>query len=149
MFGLSSSAGVFSNIADMLVAIYERAEFGIIKKWVDNFFAIRLPHQTWTEDDFTALTGAIRVPWSKKKTHHFAVTQQYIGFNWNLDQQTVALPLDKFQSIRSLVRSWLSKDATFIAHNTASLHGKLAGVGHCKHGRHESDSVDLLVKFAT
>jgi hypothetical protein len=40
MFGLSSSAGVFGSIADMLVAIYRAAGFGPLTKWVDNFFVV-------------------------------------------------------------------------------------------------------------
>ena len=40
MFGLSSSAGVFGSIADMLVAIYWVAGFGPLTKWVDDFFVI-------------------------------------------------------------------------------------------------------------
>ena len=40
MFGLSSSAGVFGSIADMLVAIYQAAGFGPLTKLVDDFFVI-------------------------------------------------------------------------------------------------------------
>ena len=67
MFGLSSSAGVFGAIADMLVAIYKAAGFSHLLKWVDDFLVIRLPGQTWTEFDFMALTGDIGVPWSLEK----------------------------------------------------------------------------------
>ncbi|OSC96160.1 hypothetical protein PYCCODRAFT_1335184, partial [Trametes coccinea BRFM310] len=42
-FGLTSSAGVFGSIADMLVAIYHTYGFGSIRKWVNDFFVIRLP----------------------------------------------------------------------------------------------------------
>ena len=49
MFGLSSSAGVFGSVADILVAIYQAAGFGPLRKWVDNFFVIQLPHHSWTE----------------------------------------------------------------------------------------------------
>lgn len=68
MFGLTSSAGVFGSIADMLVAIYEAAGFGIIRKWVNDLLAIRLPSQTWTENHFIELTSALGVPWSQEKT---------------------------------------------------------------------------------
>jgi len=40
MFGMSSSAGVFGLVANMLVTIYEAAGFGLIRKWVDDFLAI-------------------------------------------------------------------------------------------------------------
>ena len=55
MFGLTLSAGVSGTVADMLVAIYRAANFGLIQKWVDNFLAIWLPHQTWTEKEFMDL----------------------------------------------------------------------------------------------
>ena len=51
MFGLASSTSVFGSIADMLLAIYKAAGFTPILKWVDDFFVIRLPNQTWTEQD--------------------------------------------------------------------------------------------------
>jgi hypothetical protein len=49
MFGLASSTGVFSAIADMLVALYKAAGFSKILKWVDDFFVIRLPNKDWTK----------------------------------------------------------------------------------------------------
>lgn len=75
MFGLASSAGVFRAMADMLVAIYGMAGFGLMQKWVDNFLAIHLPHKSWTEQDFMDLTGRFGVPWSVEKLRKFAVVQ--------------------------------------------------------------------------
>ena len=62
MFGLASSAGVFGRIADMLVAIYHKAGFTALLKWVDDFFVIRLPGQSWTEHEFMEVTGYFGVP---------------------------------------------------------------------------------------
>lgn len=56
-FGCASSAGVFGSVANMLVAIYNAHGVGPIKKWVDDFFAIRMPGHSWTEEDFIELTG--------------------------------------------------------------------------------------------
>ncbi|GBE77166.1 hypothetical protein SCP_0100380 [Sparassis crispa] len=42
-FSLSSSAGVFGAVADMLVAIYCARGYGPLKKWVDDFFVVHLP----------------------------------------------------------------------------------------------------------
>lgn len=80
-FGLSSSAGVFGAVADMLVAIYRTSGFGPIRKWVDDFLVIHLPHQTWSEDDFLHLTEPLGVPWSRVKTKPLASVQHYIGFD--------------------------------------------------------------------
>jgi hypothetical protein len=93
MFGLTSSVGVFGSVTDMLVAIYRKAGFEALQKWVDNFLVIWLPHETWTEKDFTDLTQAIGVPWSHKKTCPQAPVQHYIGFiiiqDWHGHQQPV------------------------------------------------------------
>jgi hypothetical protein len=99
MFSLSSSAGVFGAVADMLVAIYEKAGFGPICKWVDDFFIVQLPGQAWTESDFTSLTAEIGVPWSHGKTRMQSTTQRYIGFDWDLAQKTVALPPEKLKAV--------------------------------------------------
>jgi hypothetical protein len=128
MFGLTSSAGVFGAIADMLVTIYGAANFGLIRKWVDDFLAIRLPHQTWTEKEFMDLTGYFGVPWSIEKLHPFSLIQKYIGFNWNLECKSVALPKEKLQATQLLVKEWQCPNASFSAREAASLHGKLVHI---------------------
>ena len=75
MFSLALSAGVFGCVVDMLVAIYKAAGFYPLLKWVDDFFVVHLPHQSWSKQDFMDLTGAIGIPWSAKKTHPFSLLQ--------------------------------------------------------------------------
>lgn len=128
MFGLTSSAGVFGSIADMLIAIYGRAGFDLIRKWVDDFLVIRRPHQLWTEADFIALTASCGVPWSLEKLRLFASIQRYIGFDWNLEMKTVSIPLEKLTKIRALVSSWLISGMKFSAEEANSLHGKLVHI---------------------
>jgi len=128
MFGLSSSAGVFGSIADMLVAIYGRADFNLIHKWVDDFLVIHLPHQSWSETEFIALTAFCGVPWSIEKLHKFATVQCYIGFDWNLDRKSVAIPAEKLTKIQELVNSWLKPGARFSLVETNSMHGKLVHI---------------------
>lgn len=128
MFGLSSSAGVFGSVADMLVAIYERAGFGPIRKWVDDFFVILLPGASWTEEDFISLTGAWGVPWSRAKTRPLAVVQRFIGFDWDLRRRTVALPAEKLFKIQSLISQWLTAGHSACMREAASLHGKLVHI---------------------
>jgi len=69
-FGLASSAGVFGSIADMLVAIYHAAGYKDILKWVDDFFVVRSALESFTEEDFMALTGSIGVPWRSRASCH-------------------------------------------------------------------------------
>lgn len=128
MFGLSSSAGVFGAVADMLVAIYERLGFGPIKKWVDDFLVIRLPHQSWTEEEFIGITSVIGVPWSMEKLRRFSPMQRYIGFDWDLEAKMVSLPVEKLQGVLTLISSWTAEGAAFSAHDASSLHGKLVHI---------------------
>jgi len=128
-FGMASSAGVFGSIADMLVAIYEKAGFGPLRKWVDDFFAIRLPGQSWTEQDFMDLTAALGVPWSIEKLKPFATVQRYIGFDWDLDRKMVSLPTEKLAAILELMQQWILPNATFTASEAAHMHGKLVHIG--------------------
>jgi hypothetical protein len=128
MFGLSSSAGVFGSIADMLVAIYQAAGFGPLRKWVDNFFVIRLPHHFWTETDFISLTADIGIPWSLKKLRPLASVQRYIGFDWDLAARSVSLPSHKLVAIQHLLALWHSDTSRFMTKESVSLHGKLINV---------------------
>ena len=112
-FGLASSAGVFGAVADMLVAIYKASGFGPLVKWVDDFFVIRLPGQTWTEEEFMALTEDLGVPWSHPKTKLFATRQRYIGFDWDLDRKTVAFPAEKLQQTLTILDEWLVPRSKF------------------------------------
>jgi len=128
MFGLASSAGVFGSIADMLVAIYHKAGFTALLKWVDDFFVIRLPDQSWTEHEFMDVTGYFGVPWSIKKMRPLAAVQRYIGFDWDLESCTVALPSEKLSKILSALGKWLVADERFSAKDAASLHGRLVHV---------------------
>ena len=73
MFGLASSTGVFSAIADMLLAIYWAAQFGVVTKWVDDFFAIWLPNQTFVSPQASLhLTSSVHanLSWIKFLPHN-------------------------------------------------------------------------------
>jgi len=125
MFGLSSSAGVFGLVADMVVAIYQKAGFGPIKKWVDNFFVVSLPDQSWTEQDFVRLTVHIAVPWSPQKICPLASCQCYIGFDWDLAAKSVALLDDKLSKLLTTLLLWLSPESRHTQKEAQSLHGRL------------------------
>jgi hypothetical protein len=123
-FGLRSSAGVFGSIADMLVSIYAAHGFGPIRKWVDDFFVVRLPGGSWSEEDFISLTARLGVPWSMTKLRRLAVIQRYIGLDWNLVTRTVSMPPEKTAAILELAQAWLAhEDST--ESEAARLHGKL------------------------
>jgi hypothetical protein len=74
------------------------------------------------------LTAVLGVPWSAKKTRLFTTTQRYIGFDWNLDSHSVALPSEKLVKILQLLDYWLQSGQSVSAKEAASLHGKLVHV---------------------
>lgn len=127
-FGLSSSAGIFGKVADMLVAIYKAAGFRLIIKWVDDFMVIALPTDTWTEEEFTDVTSPFGVPWAHAKTRRLAFVQRYIGFDWDLRARSVSLPEEKKAAVVKVMEDWLVPGARVSAHEAASLHGKLVHV---------------------
>ena len=128
-FGLSSSAGVFGSVADMLVDLYNNShQFGPMVKWVDDFFVILLPHQSWDEVEFMNFTAKFGVPWSSKKLRPLNVVQRYIGFDWNLPTKSVSLPAEKKIVISDLVRSWISGNEKFTRKESLQFHGKLVFV---------------------
>jgi len=76
MFGLSSSAGVFGSVADMLIAITEQL-VSLHCSMGNDFFVICLPDQSWTEQEFMDLTGYFGVPWSINKMRPLAMSALY------------------------------------------------------------------------
>lgn len=117
-FGLASSAGVFGRVADMLVAICKAAGFCLIVKWVDDFMVFALPTDTWTEDDFVAVTSQLGVPWAQAKTRPLAFVQRYIGFDWDLRARSVSLPEEKRAAILRILGDWLVEDAKVSVHDS-------------------------------
>lgn len=124
MFGLASSAGVFGSVADLLVAIYRASGFAPVIKWVDDFLVIQRPGQSWSEDDFIDLTGSFGVPWALDKTRPLASQQRYIGFVWDLESKTVALPAEKLKGVQSLIADWLGPRFRANEHEAAKLHAR-------------------------
>ena len=124
-FGMASSVGVFSSIADMLVALYRVAGFGPIKKWVDDFLTIRLPEHSWTEEEFIAFTSKLGIPWSIAKLSCFSTVQHYIGFDWNLESKSVTFPPEKIAKLHQLLDTWSVSSGKFTCTAAAKLHGKL------------------------
>jgi hypothetical protein len=124
-FGLELRAGVFGSITGMLVQIYSLLRFGLMLKWVDNFFVIRLPGQTWSEEDLFTVGDWLSVPWSREKLHRFATQQCYIGFDWNLTARSVLLLEDNLAATLALLRQLSDLAAQWSRSDVACLHGKL------------------------
>jgi hypothetical protein len=124
-FGLTSSAGLFGAMADVIVDLARKNQLGRFIKWVDDFLGCRLPGETWTEDDFTRLSEDFGVPWKTAKTRKFATVQRYLGFWWDLEGKSVSLPVEKLTAIRNQIQSWLEPQSTFTMKETLQIHGRL------------------------
>lgn len=125
-FGCASSAGVYGSIADMLVAIYKKIGFGPIRKWVDDFLAICLPSDSWTEDEFMAISEKLGIPWNREKLRRFAEVQRYIGYDWDLRRRSVSLPAEKLERMKVLLDEWIVVNPRKVTiQDTLRLHGKL------------------------
>ena len=133
-FGLTLSAGVFGSVADVVVDLYDHSKrFGLMVKWVDDFFVIRLPHQSWTEVEFMAFSAEFGVPWSLKKLRPLNHVQRYIVFDWDLIGKSVSLPEEKKTALLDTVHHWTSSSGRFSAGNALTLHGKLVFVASIFH----------------
>ena len=54
-----------------------------------------------------------------------AVIQRYIGFNWNLESCTVALPLEKLSKTLLLLDQWLEPNRALLAHDAGVIPASL------------------------
>lgn len=124
-FGLASSAGIFGSLADMILDIVRNNDMGRFRKWVDDFLGIRLPHENWTESDFINISADFGVPWKHTKTRPFSSSQKYLGFIWNLERKSVALPIEKFDAFIHLAEQWCEEGRRFTQKEALQLHGKL------------------------
>jgi hypothetical protein len=57
--------------------------------------------------DIDLLSAWLRIPWSLQKTQAFAASAIFIGFLWNLDARTVALPDQKRLLYLAGIKTWL------------------------------------------
>lgn len=124
-FGFGPSAGLWGRVADVIAAIARKVGMGPLIKWVDDFFLVRPPGSTYTEDDFIRLSAYWGVPWEPSKTRPFSFIQRYIGFDWDLQHRSVEFPHDKKLLLLALIISWIEKGSSFTLQEAESLHGKL------------------------
>lgn len=101
-FGATSSGGIFGRVADALVTILAAKGIGPIKKWVDNFVFFRTPIPSmnppafaYNEESIYQIGTTFGLPWKKKKTRPFSNTFIYLGFLWDIQARTVAIPEPK------------------------------------------------------
>jgi hypothetical protein len=89
-FGGASACGIFGRIADAFVAICRQQGFSPCIKWVDDFVFLRSPDPRtgifmFDLNDIIRLGHCLGLPWKDSKTHPFAPTFAYVGFEWSLN----------------------------------------------------------------
>ena len=47
--------------------------------------------------------------WNRPKLQKFSTIQRYIGYDWDLDTQSVRLPDNKFRKIQDTLNHWLTQ----------------------------------------
>ena len=115
-FGAASSGGVFGCTADAMLSILHARNMSPVKNWVDDFIFFRFPimnistiepNFNYSLEDIYALGNKLGWPWKRSKTRPFAQFFQYLGFTWDLNAKTVALPENKRLRYRDKLLPWL------------------------------------------
>ncbi|KAG6914016.1 hypothetical protein DXG01_002920, partial [Tephrocybe rancida] len=61
---------------------------------------------TYASTNIDRLSQALGIPWEPTKTVEFAFLVQYLGFVWDPQEQTVAVPLAKKEKYLQAIREW-------------------------------------------
>jgi hypothetical protein len=89
-------------------------------KWVDDIIPIRTPVSSVTSqhcyniffDDIIRMFRTLGWPLSMEKLRDFDHVVRYIGFDWNFDLKTVALPEEKRLKFKARVESWIANGSS-------------------------------------
>jgi hypothetical protein len=153
-FGPASSPGVWGRIADCMVAIYQAAGVGAVKKWVDDFAFFRYPQITGSREvsfcysltEIHEVAGHLGWPWKASKTKDFASTFKYLGFEWDLDAKRVSIPAEKRTKYVANINMW-ERGVTFTRIEAERILGTLV---HCSMAVPDGRShLVALSKFAS
>jgi hypothetical protein len=74
--------------------------------------------------DIDAITGLLGIVWGEGKTLPFAPANLYLGFLWDVQRRTVAVPLEKRSRYLAAIRAWRAR-RTHTLHEAQELHGRL------------------------
>lgn len=79
---------------------------------------------TYSFDDIDTISDLLGIPWEKEKDSPFATKVIFIGFEWNLSDLTVSIPIEKRQKYLQAIKEW-SSTRTHTLDEARKLHGKL------------------------
>jgi len=82
---------------------------------------------TYTDNDIDDLSERLGIPWEVSKSIPFGSVVPYLGFIWDLDVRTVAVPVEKKLKYLSAIEEWEKKPTHALA-EVQGLYGKLLHV---------------------
>jgi hypothetical protein len=133
-FGLTSSGGIFGRVADAICAIFKFHNIEEFLKWVDDFIFFRRLLDSndplsypYDESKIWHIANDLGFPWSPTKHIPFSSTFTFIGFEWDLINKTVQIPLKKKLKFLTKLSSW-SADCWITKKTVESAIGTL---NHC------------------
>lgn len=84
---------------------------------------------SYSAADLDLLSDELALPWKVSKTTPFATSVVYLGFLWDIDHRTVALPDQKKTKYKEAIRLW-SKSPVHTLRDVETLYGKLMHASH-------------------
>ena len=79
---------------------------------------------TYADQDIDLLSDELGIPWETSKTIPFGPIVSYLGFLWNLDTRSVAIPAEKKLKYLNAIKEWEKKSTHTLA-EVQKLYGKL------------------------
>ena len=79
---------------------------------------------TYADQDIDLLSDELGIPWETSKTIPFGSIVPYLGFLWDLDTRSVAIPAEKKLKYLNVIKEWEKKPMHALA-EVQKLYGKL------------------------
>jgi len=79
---------------------------------------------TYCDADIDTISDQLGIPWEPSKTIPFSMLVPYLGFEWNLSDQTVAITEKKKNKYKTAIGDWLSR-LTHTLEEAQKLYSKL------------------------
>ncbi|PPQ81779.1 hypothetical protein CVT24_005332 [Panaeolus cyanescens] len=158
-FGASSSGFIFGRLADALTSILNSQDIGPLLNWVDDFLFFvsplpspipdsdnTAPSYPYSLDTIYDVAEDLGWPWKRSKTRPFSNLFRYLGFDWNISEQTVQLPSEKKLKYLEKLRYW----ATTPSFNLREAENLLGTLLHCSLAITKGRSyLTTLIQFIT
>jgi hypothetical protein len=79
---------------------------------------------TYNDADIDHLSDILGIPWENSKAIPFSHMVPYLGFTWNIQTRTVAIPSEKKKKYIDAIKNWATRP-THVLEDVQKLYGKL------------------------